>query len=87
LDCIRAGDRGYGELDDAERERRRELARIKKKGADDRLWSVGCKPTMMERLCFDDLDIAEGERTMVVDGLIVLAKKWGYWPRAMGEER
>ncbi len=81
FDAIRAGDSGCVELTEDQKERIRELAIMRKKESDDLLWSVGCKPLMMERLCYDDMDF-EGDRLVIVDGLIVLAKKWRYWPRS-----
>ncbi len=76
-------DPGFDMLTEEQKEARRELARKRKKEADDLLWSVGCKPLMMERLCYDDLDIGEAERQTIIDGLIILAKKWHYWPMSV----
>lgn len=75
-------DAGYDMLTEQQKEARRELACKRKGEADDLLWSACCKPLMMERLCYDDLDIGGAERPILVDGLVVLAKKWHYWPRS-----
>ncbi len=77
---IRVGDHGSDILTEEQKGARRELACKRRKEADGLLWSVGCKPAMMERLCYDDLDIGEAERQTIVDGMIILAKKWHYWP-------
>lgn len=77
-------DLGYATLTEAQVAARKDLAVIRKREADEVLFALMPRlPARMERLCFDELQPSPYDEALLVDGLVLLARKFGLQPRSL----
>jgi hypothetical protein len=75
-------DNGYLTMTPAQIAARKELAIMRKRGADEVLLALMPRlPRVMEKLCFDELEPSPYDEALIIDGLVLLARKFGTEPK------
>jgi hypothetical protein len=80
-------DNGYLTMTPAQIAARKELAIMRKRGADEVLLALMPRlPRVMEKLCFDELEPSPYDEALIIDGLVLLARKFGTEPKNIRDE-